>query len=263
MACNRRNMNSTLDMFTQSFTDAEYIGVYLVSDILSIIFTIVCFIFKGLAIRYMAKQKGFKKLWMAFVPFLNYYLLGKVLGKAIIWGQPIKNVGLWVAILSAVQFVLSTLLTIGNISVYLEYLGYTVEYTSKFVERWVMGQGLLYAITYYVSLIVDLAYIVLHVSLVFLAFRKYNPQRAFLFSILSVFFSDLFGIFLFVSRKNKPFNYEDYVRAQRSYYGSYYGGGYRPNGEQNAPNGEEKPKVEDPFPEFESDNKNDSDNFFN
>ena len=248
------------------FFEYQYGTFDFISDILKVIFIIVGFIFKGFAIRYIAKKKGLNDLWMAFVPFLNYYLLGKVLGKAIIWGNPINNVGLWLAIVSCAQFVLSTLLNVGYYNQIIEYLGYTVEYTSKFVENWANGIGWLYDITLIVSLIIDLGYIFFYVSFIFLTFRKLNPRRSILFSVLSIFVEPLFGIFLFVSRKNEPFSYEDYLKMHaRSYYGgSYYNGAYYgPNNNANQPNGEEKPKVEDPFPEFESDNKNDSDNFFN
>ncbi len=248
----------------ESLTQEEYYSAMLFGDIIGILFTIVCFVFKGLAIYYMAKQKGLKKLWISFVPFLNYYLLGKVLGKAIIWGKPIKNVGLWVAIVSLVQFVLNTLLSVGYYNAIIEYLGYSVEYTSKFFENWAKGEGWLYTIVSLISMVVDLAYILFHVSIVFLTFRKYNPQRALLFSILSIFIDGLFGILLFVSRKNKPFSYEDYIRMQqRSYYGGgYYGGAYNPNN-QNANQGEAPKKPEDPFPEFNSDNDKNDNNFFN
>ncbi|MBR5438988.1 MAG: hypothetical protein IKV61_02105 [Clostridia bacterium] len=252
-----------LETMLMELASTDYTIAYLVGEIIGILFTIVCFVFKGLAIRYMAKQNGLKKLWLSFVPFANFYLLGKVLGKAIVWGKPIKNVGLWVAIISGVQFVLNTLLSLGNISYYLESFGYTVEYTSKFVENWANGEGWLYTIVSFLSMGVDIVYIFFYVSLVFLTFRKYNPQRAFAYAIISIFLDNIFGILLFVSRKNKPFSYEDYLRAQQR---SYYGGGYyvyRPDNTQ-APNSGEAPKQpEDPFPEFENKDDNNSDNFFN
>ena len=250
----------------ESLSQEQYNTAIIIGDIVGALFTILCFILKGFAIKYMAKQKGLSKLWLSFVPFANYYLLGKVLGKAIIWGKPIKNVGLGVAIVAGVQFVLNTLLTLGNISYYLELLGYDVIYTSQFVENWANGEGWLYTIVMFLSMGVDLIYIFFNVSLVFLTFRKYNPQRAFAYAILSIFIDGLFGILLFISRKNKPFSYEDYVRSQQNAYygGSFYGGGfYRPNNNQNEDTKQNSTPPEDPFPEFSENNNDKSDNFFN
>ncbi|MBO5852182.1 MAG: hypothetical protein J6R29_07610 [Clostridia bacterium] len=254
-------LDSYILMSESLLTEKDVLIASLIGDIIGAIFLIICFILKGFAIRYIAKQKGLKNLWMSFIPFLNFYLLGKVLGKAIIWGLQINNVGLWLAIVAGVQFVLNSLLSFGYYDGYLELFGYTVEYTSKFLQNLANGEGYFYLLLYYVSGIVDLAYIFLHVSFVFLAFRKFNPRKAILFAVLSIFIDGLFGILLFASRKNKQFSYEEYLHMnRRSYYG-YYGGGYygpqQPNNNPNA-NGEEQKQPEDPFPEFE--NKNDNDN---
>ena len=182
-------------LMTESLlTEKEYVIASLIGEIIGAIFVIVCFILKGFAIRYIAKQKGLKNLWMSFIPFLNFYLLGKVLGKAIIWGNQIKNVGLWLAIVSAVQFVLNTLLNVGYYNQIIEYFGYKVIYSSKFLENWANGTGWLYDIALAISFIVDVAYIFFEVSLVFLTFRKFNPRRALVFSLLSIFVNGLFGM---------------------------------------------------------------------
>ena len=71
-----------------------------------------------------------------------------------------------------------------------------------------------------------------------------------LFSILSIFFESLFGIFLFVSRNNDPVDYSAYRVYQRTYYGGYPGNDNGANGRSG--NGAQNNAAEsDPFPEFD------------
>ena len=53
------------------------------SNLVSIVVSLALFVLKGVAIYTMAKRRSFDKLWMAFVPFLNFILLGKIIGKVV------------------------------------------------------------------------------------------------------------------------------------------------------------------------------------
>lgn len=229
-------------------------------------FMIAMFVFKCIALYTMAKKQNLSGKWMCFVPFLNFIVIGKLIGEAVVWGVKVKNIGLIVCILSFVSFVLSLAydfkivadlfygvkngqyIVFGN--AFLNFL-YNIESTAKVIN----------VILYFFNMILNLAQIVFEVSMIFLIFRKYNPQRAMLFSILSIFFESLFGIFLFVSRNNDPVDFSAYRVYERRYYGGYPGnndnGGNGASG--NANGGTPAP---DPFPEFDNKSGSGKDNSF-
>lgn len=245
--------------------------VELMSFIAEVIFWLVGHLFLSASIYYMSKRQGYKKLWICYVPLINFIPLGKILGKTIVWGKTIKNVGVWTCIFCAISVLFDFIINIGY------YLGLveiafnvTIVYTSDFAYSWVNGTNIVAIILSYVSLIFDLGYIFFFVSLVFLTFRLYNPQRALIYAIFSVFVDPLFGIFLFVSRKNPRYVVirQQPPQNQGGYYGGYYGGGYYNGNPQNFnnQNQNENKKPENPFPEFgESENKSTDtgDDFFN
>ncbi len=220
-------------------------------------------VFLSIAVYVMAKKNGYKKLWLSFIPFFNLIPLGAVVGKTIVWGLNIKNVGLWVCITGLVSWVIGALLNIGY---YIDIIGLlfkvNITFTNEFIATWIAGENLAWLITFYVSGILDLAYIFFEVSFIFVVFRLYRPQSALLYALFSLFFNPpMFGILLFVCRNNPK---HVIIRPQQpnGYYGGYYGGYYnnsqRPQNYNNAE--ESKKQAEDPFPEFNGgeDNSNGS-----
>jgi hypothetical protein len=250
---------------------AEDPRMELASFIGQVIFWLVGHIFLSISIYYMTKKQGYKKLWLSFIPLVNLIPLGKLLGKTVVWGKTIKNVGVWACIFCAISTVVNFLLNIGYyLSLAQTAFGVTFVITNDFLYSWIMGTNAVAMVISYVSLIFDLGYIFFYVSLVFLTFRLYNPGRAFLYAILSVFIDPLFGIFLFVSRKNPRYIVVHRQPPQGGYYGGgYYGGGYyngNPQNFNNNQNQNQNQKPENPFPEFgEGENKSTDtgDDFFN
>ncbi len=242
----------------------------LISFISEVIFWLVGHILLSISIYYMTKRQGYKKLWLSFIPIVNFIPLGKLLGKTVVWGKTIKNVGVWACVFCAISTFVNFLINIGY---YMGLAGiafnWSYNISSNFINSWINGTHILSIITSYVSIIFDLGYIFFYVSLVFLTFRLYNPQRSFLYAILSVFFEPLFGIFLFVSRNNPRYVVirREQPQNQGGYYGGgYYGGGYYNGNPQNFNNQNQNKQPENPFPEFgESEDKSTDtgDDFFN
>ena len=258
---------ASIEMLEQMMLYVESPQFEIYSIISSAIFWLVGHIFLSIAIYHMTKKQGYKKLWLSFIPLVNLIPLGKLVGKTTVWGMKIKNVGFWACITTAVSFVSNILLEIGYYVYLFEYaFNVTVEVTNEFLYLWMIQDNIFWEAFNLISLAFDLAYIFFYVSLVFMVFRLYCPQRSFLFSILSVFIDPLFGIFLFVCRKNPK---HVIVRVQPPQ-GGYYGGGYYGaprNYNENAKNTNQKP--ENPFPEFDGEsndsnkNSNTDDDFFN
>lgn len=255
--------------FISGFFNISDSKIVLLSYISDIAIWLVGFIFMAIGIRYMAKKLNIKKgLWMAYVPFINWILLGKIIGNAVVWGKKFNNVGIWVMVFSIIQTVFNFLLNIG-FYLYEITIIFNVDFifTSQFLIDWVSGEGVLYIIAEVIVLIVDIAYIFFEVSIIFMIFRLYAPESALLFSILSLFLNPpLFGILLFVVRKRDRRSFKQYYNVYNAYSNFYGQNGYQPH---NQPPRNEKPHNSDvdPFPEFSnktenSEKQNDSDDFF-
>ncbi len=263
MNFNLMAITSSSDIINQMEELSNSPAVVFYSFVTDVIFWLIGHIFLSLSIYYMSKKQGYKNLWLSFIPFINFILLGKIVGKTTVWGVKISNVGFWVCITSAVSVLFTILIDLAYYVYLFEYLfNVTVEVSSEFLYTWLSHENAVWLILFYASGIVDIAQIFFFVSLVFLTFRLYNPQRSFLYAILSVFVEPLFGIFLFVSRKNPK---HVIVRVQPPQ-GGYYGGGFYgtpQNFNQNSQNANKKP--ENPFPEFGEDQKptDTGDDFFN
>ncbi len=221
------------------------------------LFWLVGHVFMAIALIVMAKNKGIKKgVWIAVIPFVNYYLLGKIIGEAVVWGKKIKNVGLWLMITSLTTSVINLLLNFGGyLAQFALAFNLNITVTSPFLIGWFSGQSILWNVVYYTSFVFDLAYLFFDVSVIFLVFRLYRPRSAMLFSLLSIFFNPpLFGILLFVVRNDTRISFKQYFRP--------YNNPYNPYGNSNNPYGQpsqQPPKTqEDPFPEFSNKGSNDN-----
>lgn len=239
-------------------------------SIISLLVSIAFFVIKGIAIYTMAKRRNFDKLWMSFVPFLNYIVLGKLAGKAIVWGKEIKNIGLVVCILSAVTLIGGYLLDVGYYLSLIEGL-YNVKFVfnSAFINSWVSQTGVVFVICHYLYLGIDLINLFLTICLALLIFRKYYPERAFLYMILSIFFDFMFGILLFTVRNREYLTYEDFLRSRQNYYNQnnpygsnngytvYNGGGNNVNADDDPfPEFSNKKQENEPFAEFNGEKSN-------
>jgi hypothetical protein len=99
------------------------------------------------------------------------------------------------------------------------------------------------------------------ISLIFMVFRMYAPERSLLYSLASVFIEPFFGILLFMVRNRRRYSREDFIR-ERAEFTTYDPFG-TPHNNYNNNNQNFNKKVEDPFPEFsEKKDDNKSDDYF-
>ncbi|MBO5068176.1 MAG: hypothetical protein J6C62_07240 [Clostridia bacterium] len=239
------------------------------------------YVLRSIGVYVLAKRQGIKCKVLAWIPCLWFYVVCKLVGKSRFFGKPIENLALlFVIIFSLSQlfgFVQSFLVNfplVGNFlqgreilfaqsGLDLEAQGF-FEYssgmyvTNDFVNPYGMGGiqtvNLILSIIGYVSMFVDLAEIVITISVYFALFRKFWPQHHVLASLLTIFLG-LFAPFVFVIRKKEPVNYMEYLRSRYNYnpYSNPYGNPYNNPNSYNNPynNGQSAPKrPEHPFSEF-------------
>jgi len=179
----------------------------------------ICLMFGGLGLYVMGTRAGVKHAWLAFLPFANTYYSGKIAGESRFFGTKMKRAGLYAMIAELVYVgleILSLVISffLSNPAFYeTQVVGGQYRRTLSNVPpqyAW-MVQGLTWA-----PLLSMFAFLVLAVFLctVYNAlFRKYYERSPFLMTILSVLLP-VRGFIFFAVRKNKPIDYEDYMRKR-------------------------------------------------
>ena len=227
------------------------------------------FILQGFGLSAMAKKRGLKKRWLAFIPFANIWYIGKIAGECNVFGQRMKRGGLYTMLAQIFTTVLCGL-TIA-VQVYLLVVEGAPEYDQFGFPFWINLTGFsavaykFYGISQYILPIFQLVYEVFMLILLIALYKRYAHRNYFILSMLALFVPVSRFIVIFVLRNRNGIDYEAYMRArheaymrQQQQYGGYnpYYGGYNRNpygnpynnpygNPQNAP----KPP-EDPFGEF-------------
>ena len=232
---------------------------------------IALYLFRSFGIYTLAKRRGIKYLWMAFMPILWIYLVGKIIGKVSMFNKKI-NFGLIAVIVIGIYQVLHLAQTIlayipivdlyfqGQQLYYcvdieiMEKLGFVAsqQYTfnaSIFTVNPLYMDYTYEIITSIISItanILDIFNVILLMMLYVYLFRAYNPRNYFMFALLSLFFG-IFGIFVFAIRKRQYVDYNEYMREQfQKMYA--HRTGFMNNGE-NYQGGQDQGKDE-PFKEY-------------
>lgn len=227
------------------------------------------FILQGFGLSAMAKKRGLKKRWLAFMPFANIWYIGKIAGECNVFGQRMKRGGLYTMLAQILTTVLCGLTIAAQ--VYLLVVEGVPEYDQFGFPFWVNLTGFsavaykFYGISQYILPIFQLVYEVFMLILLIALYKRYAHRNYFILSMLALFVPVSRFIVIFVLRNRNGIDYEAYMRArheaymrQQQQYGGYnpYYGGYNRNpygnpynnpygNTQNAP----KPP-EDPFGEF-------------
>lgn len=199
------------------------------------------FILQGVGLFTMAKKAGLKNKWLAFVPFADLILMGKLAGTCSIFGRKMKRSGLYAMLAS----VLSTLYVAALVAA--QILLFTVYRDAIVIDEfgsadWVGLTGFgnfvrnFYMIGDLLGGIVELIYVILLFILLTGLYKKYYAKGYLILSWVGLFLPVSRYIVVFVLRNNKAIDYEAYMRAKREEYmrrnpyGPYgpYGGPYNP-----------------------------------
>ena len=232
---------------------------------------IACFILQGVGLNTMAKKRNMNKRAWAFVPFANTYFMGKLAGECSFFGQKVKRVGLYAMLAQIISFLLNA--TVIGIGLYFYVMYGDPDDTSVMgVFYWSQlpaSENVIYTIfemSYWIQQIVYFIFEVLMVMLVMGLYKRYVPENYVLLGLLSFFLPIAKNIIIFVIRKRKAIDYDQYMREkreaffrrqqeyQRRYgnpYNNPYGNPYQNPYNQNNP----KKPDDDPFAEFASDKK--------
>lgn len=224
-------------------SEQQAVQTIAVSLIIIGIILVGLYVLKALAIMILAKKSGIKNRWMAFIPFLDFIILGKLAGKVRVFGHTLGNLGIIYAILLFVSNALSI-----------------AQFIAAFLYKQNPTEGtqIFYQITAYINSFIgyplSLVQILSFVMLCFTLYGRYTPERRILFSFLSCF-NFIFPIILFAIRNKKPYgSYDEYFKQKMAErYGQTYDPFSNPYETKENPFLNEKNKEgknENPFDEF-------------
>ncbi len=251
------------------------------------------FLLQAFGLYKMAKNRGMKKKWLAFMPFANIYYIGKLAGETSVFGQRVKRAGLYAMIAQIVTTILS-----GMIIASLFYLCLS-KGTGVLTDSGRLEFGELNGVGFKANRLLDISEIIsMPFALIYNVFmlillnglyKKYTPKNYFPLLFLSFVLPESRFIVIFALRNKKAVDFEAYMRARREAYmrryqqqnpynpyNNPYGNPYGQNPYSQGQNQTQTPppKKEEPFEEFSSNadnggqNKtppdpNDPDQFFN
>ncbi len=274
----------TIQISEFNFFTIENWQVYLTIG-LALAVVLAFYVLRSIGLFVLAKRQNVKHAFLAWIPCVWMYTACKLIGNVKVFGRPFAKLALIFCIIFSVAEVLTLVYQalvyfplVGNFLAGKEicYAPYITEADTDFFKNYHQfatnsgiyvtdsfvnpyGVGLItvnriLSVISIISTIVDLASIVIVITVYINLFRKFWPQHYVLASILSVF--GVFAPFVFAIRKKDPINYMDYLRSRYNY--NPYGNPYGHYGPQGGPYGgnpygnpHAAPKApEHPFEEF-------------
>lgn len=244
-------------------------GLIWTTAVLVLLGYLALYLLRSIGLYMLGKRNGVKKAYIAFIPFIWYYVLFKLIKETNIFGFSFGKFAVLFTVICAIS---AGVPFIVNLFDYIPLIGYYLQggsltfgafgeqsgifvgenFVNPFDVQWL---NIILQVFDYVSGVAGIIAIVLEVFAYVNLFRKFWPEHYILGAVLSAF--GLFPIMVFIVRKRKAVIFTEYMRT-RYYYGNQYG----PN-EYSAPqqriNSPESPfdefsgktnKPEDPFEEF-------------
>lgn len=202
--------------YTHQYPVTDYEAVAAVLSIIMIvvavvlIFAVVSYIFRAVGLYTIAKRRGERYPWLAFIPFARAYLQGETAGPIILKKKTISNPGIWKLVVpiiagavSSIFFtIFSSIVGIGGMMAGLSTSGYgisfgvgTIMFLIVFLIIWMV-----------VSIIYEAAYRVLCVLINMQIFGYFTTRNmAVVHAVLSAIIPLYESICFFVMR-NREFN---------------------------------------------------------
>lgn len=201
------------------FMSAEDIGV--LSGILAVygvifgfagIIGIVCYVFQSIGLFRMAKNIGLNHAWMAWVPVLSTYTLGKIGSKYIKKdGRPSAKFGGWLLALEIAMVILLIGMIVAVVFLVINAIGMESG-TNATSETAFFGSLLIFVLVYLVFFAVAIAYSIIYYIALWRTFSIFDNSNATVFLVISIIFSVTLPFFIFAIRNNRPsFTYAERI----------------------------------------------------
>lgn len=263
--------------------------VPLIAAICGVSAWIVFFLLQAFGLRRMAINRGLKKKWMAFIPFVNIIYIGRLAGECSFFGHKMKRAGLYTMLAQLTVTVFTVLMIAMEAYLYANYGAPNSFGSWTGLKGFAGAVAGFYDQSLYILSIFQLVYEIFLVILMMGLYKKYVPRNYLVLSMVTLFAPVSRYIIVLVIKDRRAIDYDAYMRAQREAYArrqqqyysrfnqqnpynSYHGNPYNPGGYGN-PYGQQNSQTstdEEPFGEFSSQNDNNAssadpngDDFFN
>lgn len=194
--------------FSVIFLALYYMFVFAVS--------LATYLLQAFAIFKMAKNMGYNNPWLAFIPFANVYMFGKVAETYIKSdGRPSAKFSKILLTLQIILMAILVLLVVLIVMIlFIEATG--TYFLNPEIETLVASAMVLpVLLAIFAMLGVAIAYAIINYVALWRIFALYNYKNATLFLVLTLFVGVLTPIFLFVLRNKEPmFTIEQRVKQQ-------------------------------------------------
>ena len=184
-----------------------YFGIILICSIVSAII----YFLNAIGLYEMSYSLGLKNPWYGFIPFLNSFAIGRIAEKYQKKnGAKTAKFSVILLTLEIVMAVLSVIILFSAVSTVIGAASFAAGYLADVTSSAGIGAYNIMSILWLVFaafLLVGVAtaYLVVYYIAFWRTCAVFDYKNASLYTVLSVFFSFLAPIFLFVIRKNKPF----------------------------------------------------------
>ncbi len=262
------------------------ITAILIVGIVYALIGVAFYLLRSIGLYKLALRNNAKQAKLSFVPFVWLYVACKLIGEVRFFNKTYSKLA---KVLTVIFTVSQVLVLIAEALWYFPVVGYVITeganavitvpseslsglvgeiywtgtfYVGNNVTSLVYpypNVNLMYKILRVLDLInmfLDIAVVVITISVYLALFRKFWPQHYILASILSAL--GLFAPFVFIIRKNKAVQWSEYARSRYNYYTPYN----KPYGNQyGRPQPRREEKVENPFSEFSDESKKNDEPF--
>lgn len=259
------------------------IKTILIVGLVYVLIGIVFYLLRSIGLYKLATKHNVKKAKLSFVPIIWLYVACKLIGEIKFFGKDFSKVSTLLTVIYAISQVL---LIVTEALWYFPVIGYVLTEGANAVITvpseslsGLVGE-LYWTGTFYVgnnvtslvypyanvnlmyrilraldifNMFMDIAVVVITISVYLSLFRKFWPQHYVLASVLSAL--GLFAPFVFVIRNNKAVKWSDYARSRYVYYTPY-----NPPHDNPPPRRDEN-RVDNPFSEFSEKSKENDDPF--
>ena len=181
---------------------------------------LVLFVLQAIGLCKMAKNRGIKGRWRAFIPFVNTYFIGKLAGECSVFRHRMKRAGLYVMLVQIAVFAVCAMDVAAQFILfspkYIENLNVTKDafFWSGLSGKMVYVEAFYRSSELFISLL-SFAYQILTLILVMALYKKYNPRSFRILAIVSALQPLARYICIFVLRNRQAIDYEAYVRARQ------------------------------------------------
>lgn len=170
----------------------------------------VLYFLQAAGIYKMSKNMGLPNSWMAFIPILNHYALGRIAEKYIKNdGRPSAKFSKILLILNVISLVVALAFIIFVfILLFLEAASFSEIDAIMYSEEMAAISGITIVLPiilgYFIFVGIIIAFNVVYYVALWRIFALYDNNNATLYLVLTIFFSFLYPIFLFILRNRQP-----------------------------------------------------------